>query len=263
MLDDAWKRFALSALQRRERRTLQVPDHIEFIRVDFFVVFNDNDKYKNRRKFAKNFGLIPVVYFNFNQTVIFAISDKDLFAGFVSVLDRFINSGNEVHPSGTDYAIATIIKNFEFIDSSYIIHDTNGGDILLSLIDNTEEIRPTYNSIFKSLNEYLEQQLNEHAIQSFNTDNDRIVQVRGASQSVVKDIANNFDIVFKVLSIRVPTLRQNQYNQPELTWGLEIDPPPDRTVMIGVLDNGARAIEPLQSILLDKGLVSCQLNIVV
>ena len=55
--------------ERHERRNLQIPEHIDYVLINFFPVFNNSEKFKTRTRFEKEFGLTPVAYFNFNQSV--------------------------------------------------------------------------------------------------------------------------------------------------------------------------------------------------
>src|SRR5215211_933934 len=83
--------FSAQRAARINERTLPIPNHIDYVRIDFFVVFS-NDEFKTKSRFRNEFGLVPVAYANFNQTVYFAIADQTKFTFFVSLLQNFIDS---------------------------------------------------------------------------------------------------------------------------------------------------------------------------
>jgi hypothetical protein len=253
ILGDSLSRLFRRRAQRREKRTLDLPFHLELIQIDFLVVFNNNDSFQNKSKFKNNFGLIPIVYSNFNQTVIFAIADEQKFQNFVSILNSFINSLSTQHPSGTEYAVITIIKDFEFLDTDKVIEEIEGSDFLLSIVNDAEEIRLGFVSIFESLLQYLEELKKSQNISDYQSDGVTTIQIKTASIQLIQSIAENFDIVYRIQSIRVPSIRPNIYNQPDLTWNLEIHPPTNSQVKIGILDNGVKDIAPLKNIIIDYG----------
>lgn len=253
ILSEAFENFEKESLRRNQRRTINVAQHLDYIRIDFFVVFNDNDKFKNRNRFLKRFGLAPVIYSNFNQTVTFAITDLDKFATFVNLLEQFINSRTDVHPSNTDYSIITIIKDFVFLSRERIVQEGAEGDVFISLINPPIEVRPVFEEILTQLVEQIKTYQEQQYIGSFSSDSETIIQIKAASLKVIDTLADNFDIINRIQSLRTPTIREINY-QPQLTWNIDIDPPPYNQVMIGILDNGVRDIPPLSRIIRDMGL---------
>ncbi|MCW3116630.1 MAG: hypothetical protein JWM28_712, partial [Chitinophagaceae bacterium] len=70
----------------------------------------------------------------------------------------------------------------------------------------------------------------------------------------IRTIASNFDIICRIQSVRVPAIKENLFNQPELTWNFTINPPASDKVIIGILDNGVKDIPPLHDLIVDYGL---------
>src|SRR5687767_3115057 len=75
-------------LTRWEQRTLNIPDHIDYVLINFFPVFNNSEEFKTRTRFQNQFGLVPVSYSHFNQTVLLAISDELKFEYFLELLSQ-------------------------------------------------------------------------------------------------------------------------------------------------------------------------------
>jgi subtilisin family serine protease len=236
---------------RIRERTLDLPAHLEYIEIHFFSIFNDNDVFKTKSRF-KTFGLSPVIYRNFNQSVIFAINDYDKFQGFISILEAFIHSENNISPKGKPYSIATIIYDFEFLSADKI-GKYFSNDVILSLINRYPDIKSDYDLIFNALFKHLDTLKKRDAIENFSSDEHSTIEIKGISKNDVEIISKNFDIIYKIQSLRIPTIKSNQYNTPSLTWNITIDPP-EKDIIIGVIDNGVKVIAPLANIILDSTL---------
>ena len=234
---------------RLQERTLELPAHLEYIEVHLFSIFNNNDTFKTKTRF-KEFGLIPVLYRNFNQSVIFAINNHDKFQRFVNILEQFIQSQDNVSPKGTPYSIATIIYDFEFLSTEKIA-GFYSNNLIISLVNRNKDIGREYDSIHASLLDHLDTLKLSGNIDNFASDEHSTIEIKNISVEQVGILAKNFDIIFKIHSLRMPTIRENEYNIPELTWNITIDPP-QTGVIIGVIDNGVRRIQPLENIILDS-----------
>lgn len=241
-----------SGLQNRQlERTIEVPVHLEYIEVHFFSIFNNNDTFKTQSRF-KGFGLCPVIYRNFNQSVVFAITDHVKFQEFIDILEAFIRSRDNVTPKNTAYNIATIIYDFEFLSTDKI-GTFYTEDIILSLVNRSADIKKEYDNISASLLEYLDWLRMADTIDNFYSDEHSTIEIKNIPAAEVEILLKNFDIIYKVQSLRIPTIRQDEFNVPHLTWNVRIDPPENK-IIIGVIDNGVRNIAPLQNVLLDSTL---------
>jgi hypothetical protein len=243
--------FTAKIRTRRLERTIELPAHLEYVEVHFFSIFNNNDTFKTKSRF-KEFCLIPVLYRNFNQSVIFAIKDHNKFQKFIDVLEQFIQSQDNVSPKGTQYNIATIIYDFEFLSAERIAVFYSG-DIIISLVNRNADIKKEYDSIYANLLNYLDTLRQGGMLDNYASDEHSTIEIKNISNEQVDILAKNFDIIFKIQSLRVPTIRENEYNIPELTWNVTIDPP-QTGVKIGIIDNGVRRIGPLENIILDSTL---------
>lgn len=247
-LSSSLTRFAFQRESRISERTLTLTEHIDYIRIDFFVVFNDNDEFKTKTRFKNDYGLVPVSYTNFNQTVYFAIADTIRFTTFVSRLQNFINSADDVKPQGTLYSIMTLLYDFEFLSTQRIIIGQPEDDVILSLVKKDEAIAGAFQNILSRLRVHVGALRHNSRTVDLATDEVSTIALKNISREQVLTIVQNFDIVYKVQSLRVPVVGPDAFGVPNLTWNLQISPP--RTnIRIGVLDNGVRVIAPLQNVI--------------
>jgi hypothetical protein len=168
-------------------------------------------------------------------------------------MQRFIDSRDTVLPQGKDYAIITLIYDFEFLSTERIILNAAEGDVILSLVKKEETVAAPFQSILTSLKEYVQSLSNDTRKIELITDELSTIEIKNISRAQVKKIAENFDIICRIQSLRAPTIRPNRFNEPSLTWNLKFRPP-SSDVIIGILDNGVRRIEPLEDIIIDHKL---------
>lgn len=244
-LKHSLENFIVDIEKRKAERAIEVTAHLEYIVVHFFVIFNNSKPFYTETKFKK-WGMTPVLFTNFNQSVVFAINDTEKFKQFVLILEAFINSKDQIAPQGSPYSIVTIIYDFEFLSTQKIVGYL-ADDVLLSLVTTAQEIQMELEAIFTSLVDYLEVLKMNNTIQNYHSDGHSTLEILGISNDHIFTLVQNFDIIYKAQSFRIPTISENQFNQPELMWNLKITPP-SNDVTIGILDNGVRRITPLENI---------------
>ncbi|MBX9780030.1 MAG: S8 family serine peptidase [Chitinophagaceae bacterium] len=243
-LGNSLTNFMRLRARRIENRTLEIPVYLEYIEIHFLAIFNDNGTYKTKTRFKSDYGLNPVYYSNFNQSVIFQIADSEKFNAFITLLRNFIKSDDTVHPLQQPYALSTIIYDFQFLSTAKIM-EAYGEDVILSLVKKTPEIAKEFDTILSALLDHLDT-FTEDGVE-FDTDGVSILQVKNITRERLSAIADNFDILAKVASVRVPTIRANIFNVPQLTWNLTVTA--DRlSPSIGILDNGVKPIAPIAAI---------------
>lgn len=238
-------------LERHEKRTIQIPEHIDYVFINFFAVFNNSEPFRTRTRFESEFGMVPVAYNNFNQSVLFAISDDNRFNHFIELLNQFINSEDNIHPNGQRYHILTLIESFAFLDFDNLRNIGGLISVVLHLVNPASAIVDKFSSILASLLELLNENAGENGV-SFNTDFQTSIEIQNIPNTLLNSILSNYDIVQSIQSIRAPAIRSNAFNQPELSWNLTINPPLEKNVIIGVIDNGIRKISPLEKIIVDR-----------
>src|SRR5690606_9896200 len=133
-LSTSYQAFDSARRNRLNRRTLDIPAHIAYVEIHFYIVFGDNAPFKTKTTFENKFGLSPVMYSNFNNTVLFAISNEDKFERFVELLSQFVASADDVFPQHKEYAIITTIHDFEFLSSDKIL-DYSRDQLLLDIVN--------------------------------------------------------------------------------------------------------------------------------
>lgn len=238
--------------EKRQQRTLEIPEHIDYIQINFFPVFVNSADYPTKKRFERQFGLVPVSYSNFNQTVLLAISDENKFNHFLELLDQFITSDDNVHPNGKSYHILTLIHSFSFLTLKQNFTEDEIQTLVLGLISPAPAIEDKYSSIFTSLLAILDSNAGNETSITYKTDYQSCIEVKNISIELLIEIVRNFDIIQSVQSLRLPTIKQNIFNQPELTWNISIDPPANKNVIIGIIDNGVRRIAPLDKVIVDR-----------
>jgi len=237
---------------RVNNRTIEISAHIDYFQFNFFPVFNNTEKFKTRDRFFLEFGLTAVSYFNLNQSVLLAVTDEGKFRKLIALLNQFISSPDEQHPEGQAYHIVTLIESFSFLRLPHIIDGGQKEQVILGLVTPNQVIGDKYSTILSLLLELLaENSAGDNAIQ-FSTDYQTSLQIKNITGSLLTTILDNYDIVQSVQTLRSPSIASNAFNQPELTWNLVINPPSNRDVIIGVIDNGVRRIQPLENILVDR-----------
>jgi subtilisin family serine protease len=252
-LNTSLTRFTSQRQLRSRSRTIEIPTHIDYVRIDFFDVFYNHPVFKTKASFRNNFGLVPVAYANFNQTVYFVIVDESKFATLLTLLQAFINSRDNIAPGGTPYAITTLIYDFEFLSTDQILQNRPEDNVILSLVSTDDSIADSFETIFNRLIDHVRSLSTEERPIEIFTDRLSTIEISNITRDEVKILADNFDIIYKIQSLRIPVIRPNRFNLPHLTWNIELSPP-RKNVVIGVLDNGVRAIDPLRRILINYNL---------
>lgn len=243
--------FTTKRGQRRDARTLHVPDHIDYVKLYFFVLFDDQEPYRTISTFRSRFGLSPVYYEDFNKTITFAIADEEAFIDFITLLSAFINSRNN-SPLASDYKIMTIISDFEFITTSKIIKYVNEESVLFELYTSSEIVTQA-DRISSSLIDYLRTMQERVPSLSFSyLVDDKFLEIENISLDLVQQLTENFDIFHKVQSIKTPRIRPSEEGLEIRDYGFE-SVLVENAPLVGVLDTGVRRIAPLANILHSNG----------
>lgn len=251
-LNASYELFEGKRHERYEKRTLDIPAHIDYVRIHFYIVFGDNVQFKTKTKFESEFGLSPVMYANLNKSVLFAIADESKFANFVELLYQFITSSDDVLPRYNEYAIITTIHDFEFLSTEKVLGYARN-QLVLDIVNVHPLIYREYEAIKNSLFTFLNQLQQDGRIEDYQSDNDTSIEIHGISDGDLLQLTDNFDILCAAHSLRTATIRPDIYSQQRLSWGLTILPNQSGHV-IGILDNGVRPIEPVSNLIIDTGI---------
>lgn len=245
--------FQTQRIRRIQERQIDVPEHLEFIKIHFFIIFNNNDEHKTKDRFYNDFGLKPVLFENFNQTVLFVIADPEKFTAFIELMNAYISSPADEQPNNQPYAVLTTIVDFSFLSTVQLIKGEIGNDVLFSLIYPDEEIQPIFERIRQSLLSYLEQQQVQTPALEFGA-NFFMIELKNVSIEQVTLIAKNFDIFHSIQTLRTVVFKPSEYNTNVLSWDFNVRPPVNSIEIIGVLDNGVSPIDPIRDILVSPGI---------
>ncbi|MHB8853513.1 MAG: S8 family serine peptidase [Ignavibacteriaceae bacterium] len=231
---------------RRENRTaaLNIPANVEYILLDFFNVFNSID-FENR--YRRDFGIVPVKYFEYNTVGLFAISNQTLFESFLHDVNTFINSNNPDNDDTYNHNIR-FIKSFKLLTTNRIIqYNRLTNYVRLSLVDNVELFTDKISPVESSLNEYLRQKNFEYNFDNFNN----ILEIVNIPEDELKIIIDNFDIIHTVNSPLSGHIAPSPYNTPVRTYGFTISNPDEELPIIGIIDSGISNNTPLSPLIIN------------
>lgn len=195
----------------------------------------------------QKYGLHAVRYSNFNQDVLFLISDPERFEQvFMNDLNEFCNSeGNDVE---TPLKSLTTISNFHYLTSELIKRDENARSLcsnsIIKLISDNR-----YDRENRQIKEAMMAYLNENAHVRRLTDD--MIQIDSIEEHRLEELIGNFDIIDSVVQglgkIRVIPDPFNDFRRA-LDFRLVVS---DGLPVVGVLDTGTIAEEPFTQ--LDAG----------
>lgn len=232
---------------RLQQKTL-VPTNIEIVEIRFLIPFSDGAKFKTRTRFLNEFGLSPVMQKDFNRTVLFAIVDDVKFRRFDVLLNQYIQSDNRISPQGTLYAIMTTLYDVKY-HTAEDIRNNCSSNLVFEFINNNLDVHAVYEAQLEALKNHLEGLLSVNEIDSFTIDPyEKMVQIKGVSREIVIELAKNFDILAQAHCLRSPTVKPDQFNTVQLAWDLLIRRNDGTDIVVGILDNGVRPIDPLQEV---------------
>lgn len=228
---------------RHQNRTIELPAHIDYVEIAFFEIFNSD----LANKFERNFGLKVVSFSNFNQDVIFAISDNRRFReNFVRLLNLFYNSQGDVLPN--ECKLLTLIDRFHCLTTERIAPYRCSENVILHFVDNSLIPRD-----FEIIKNELISFMRERNINYVEIAPDSLFQIASIPLDLLKTLIDNFDIIQKVQSLRTLHIRPNAVGDPELVVGLNVDVEPNVPI-IGIIDTGISSIGFMQEIICDSGL---------
>lgn len=231
---------------KRRNPDLNVPAHLDYIKIVFFDCFNSN-KFENY--YRTKFGVAPVVFKEFNSVGIFLITDLNLFKNFIAQIDAFI--ATDIHTTETPYDNKIkFIKEFYFLTTERIIEFPELQPyVVLNLIRNPE-VYPSFSlPISRALIEYLKTNELEY---NFDDENDtlELVNIQGRK---LEELINNFDIIHTVNSYTAGIIRPSVYNTPIREYGFSITNSDADLPLIGIIDTGVDNHTPLAPLIINPG----------
>jgi Subtilase family len=224
----------------RRNKELQIPAQIDLIKINFHDIF-DSSKYENI--YREDFGLSTLRFTEFNTVGLFAITDKIKFDLFISDIVKFIND----KPNFNNNII--FIKEFTFYSSNQIInYRVLKPHVVLDIADNVEIFQDYIIPIERKLLEYLKERNIKFY---FDEKYPSKIELLNVAESIIIEIADNFDIIQSINSYSSGVVRPNKLNVAEKSYGFEITNCDENLPIIGVIDTGISGETPLKGLIVD------------
>jgi hypothetical protein len=222
---------------------LNVPDHIDHIRIEFHGQFNVSKFFQS---WYNEFGLEATNFFDYNHQGLFAVVNRAKFKDFVGNIERFIEKETGLNEDAQYSAKVLYIKSFQLLSGTQIIRYAQPQELMnFKLIDFPLNSRAS-ESIFKALETYL----NKAGLTYTYQQESNQLEIHGLSGEQITEIIQNFDIVASVTSALATVVRPGHLNQPQRGYGFQIINGSNQELpLIGVLDTGISALTPLKDIL--------------
>jgi len=233
--------FTQTYESRYNNRTIEFPAYIDLIEIRFFPIFNINLK----NKFFQKYGLLPVSYSDFNRTVVFEVIDNDLFDAFKADIEFIISLDEDVPYSGEDHNLIATIYKFRFIDKRAKTNEDEA--IILSTIQSASI------EIANIQKERLKQYLNEADLSFSTNNNEDLFYLNHASNEIVNNIEQNFDIIQSITSSRALNVRPGMLGTLRMEYGFEVTVPENLST-VGIIDTGINTIAPFNNLIVDGGI---------
>ncbi|MBL4561131.1 MAG: S8 family peptidase [Labilibaculum sp.] len=235
--------FNRHILERHQNRTIDIPAHIDYVKLYTHGVFNAN----LQKKFRTTYGLSAVKFEYFNKVVLCAIVDENAFEIFKEHIRFFIDTEANFNPLQTDYYLLVHIDRFELLSSDRILEFTRNEEAIAEIISNTELPNKSDN-IEKALNEFLRQEklLRIEFDYEIKLDYSLLV-LKNTTEELNKQIVDNFDVIYKVQSHTYKT-GPNRYGWQKRRPDFEIFPI-ENTTLVGIIDTGIQQNSPLRNII--------------
>ena len=228
---------------RHEKRTIQLPTHIDYVKIYFHGVFNPD----LQKKFRTEYGLSPIRFEYFNKVILLAVVDEEAFETFKDHISFFIESEEGFNPLETDYYLLVHIDKFELLDSSKIIQGYNSENIILDLVDNTE-LTNEIHSISNQLIELLESAKASNDSFSYEIKYEySFITFKNSPTHLIETIVDNFDIFYKVQS-QTYKIGPDRYSIEKRRESFEILAIEDAT-LVGIVDTGVQQDSVLRNII--------------
>jgi len=235
--------------QRDSRRNMElnIPLTIDFIKIDFFNYFEINP-YENRYK--NNYGLVPLKYFNFNKSCLFAVADNDKFKNFTDNIELFVSEINSPNlPNGFDKNIL-YIQSFEYYSSTNkILFDEPKDFYIIELIDSIDIYDDKIEEIEKSLLLYLK---NKNVTFSIDYKTNKLELSNITFENLI-EIIDNYDIVFTVNSPISGIVKPSPFGLEIKEYGFDISNFNDDLPIVGIIDTGISNLTPLAPLIINNG----------
>ncbi|GAB2780690.1 hypothetical protein GCM10027275_25320 [Rhabdobacter roseus] len=238
--------FQAARMHRHQARSLQVPAHLDYIRITFFDVF-DNAGFEAR--YRDKFGLVAVQVDHFGRRVLFAIQSESRFRTFLHTLQAFVDTISPWGDLSNPDRDILFIKEFELLTTVDILPNIDEpSDVLLSLVEKQLEINTSFVEIQRALFSYLDSQsIDYESIPENNT-----IQLWNVALEQLRELADNFDILYSVYPNSLGLVSPGRFGTATRSFGFTANLPPDNAPIIGVIDTGISDQTPLADLIINS-----------
>ncbi|HET7732866.1 MAG TPA: S8 family serine peptidase [Paludibacter sp.] len=247
-LETCRTQFIVDRSERQANRdtSIQVPANIEFIRISFLDQFI-LDKFFTQ--WVNEFGLEAVTVSNFGKEVLFAVIDKVKFKHFTESVLQFARRWL-LHDERASFSNKiTYIDSFRLLTSADILRfdiQQIGEVVVLNTLDFQLLSLKLQQALLNSMEVFLTENNVNFTIDG---ENNRI-ELFGATAAVVKQLADNFDIVESITCSLSSVVRPSDFNVTKREYGFRILNANEDLPLIGILDTGISMQTPLADITL-------------
>jgi hypothetical protein len=225
-------------------KVIEVPDHIDYIRILFQSQFDLTSYFES---WFKEFGLLGVNFSKFNHEILFAVIDRDLFKIFIQNIESFIlketGQADDAEYSGK----IKYIKEFKLLSTADILQYRHHGALMNALLTNFPLDEKAEKEIRESLFAFLE----KNGIKYRLLEETNHLELYDTTNQEIIEIAQNFDIVLSITSSLATVIKPSEFNLPERTYGFEIENSGDDLPIIGIIDTGISNQTPLAPIIIN------------
>lgn len=235
--------FETRIVERHQNRTLDIPEHIDYVKIYTHGVFNAD----LQKKFRDSYGLSAVRFEYFNKVILCAIVDEEAFETFKSHITFFAQQKQEFDPIGTEYYLLVHIDRFEFLSSDKIKGAFINEEVIIEIINNTE-LPNRSNNIEKALSEFLNYE--KEVRNGFNYEaklDYSLIFLKNSNEELIDKIIDNFDVIYKVQSHTYKT-GPDRYSWQRRRFDFDIAPK-ENTTLVGIIDTGIQQNSPLRNII--------------
>ncbi len=232
------QRFTKDLISRHQKRTLHIPYHYDFIKIDFYKMHSDD-------LFNKKYGIEPIVYYSNNMSVLFQIVDNKLFNIFLYDIEIFSSSEGTGIPE--ELKSLSIINEFYLLTSTRI-QQTTDSIATLKLLPLKKE---GYTEIYDHLKDYITQHNGE--LNSLATHNS--VYELHISPECIPEMLDNFDIIQRVQSLPVMHVSPNAFSIVNFKGSFKINQYAldiNKLPIIGIIDSGVRQISAYKDLIVGE-----------
>ncbi len=235
--------YYIDIQKKYSERTLEIPTHIDYVKLDFHVIFNKDLS----EEFSNRYGLVPVKYEQFNKTVLLGIEDDDKFQLFLTHISTFYQRQiGDIQLNEESYLLV-LLDSFKLLSTQEIIRGFSNENVIVELIDNTrldESIRAIKEELFTFFTQIEESHDDfKYYIESGHS----FIDISNAPNGLLEELAKNFDVIYKIQS-HTYKVKPSTVGMRQTVAGFEILPDVNAP-QVGVIDTGVQQASVLRNVI--------------